>query len=143
MKLTKKYIDDNLFRKDGNLNNRRLIGFSAEEVYLTYYNLQKPICKNCNNTTKFINFRKGYQEFCSYSCSSKFQNKALNAANKILNMTEDEKKLRKEKTKKTCETKYGGVGFASKKLQEKVKDTCKKKYGDEHYNNPEKFQLVY
>lgn len=28
---------------------------------------------NCNNSTKFINFKVGYQQFCSYSCSASFK----------------------------------------------------------------------
>jgi hypothetical protein len=137
MQLTKQFINENLFRSDGKLNNRRLVGFTAEEVFLVYYEIEKPECR-CGKLLKFINFTRGYQKFCSKSCSSKFNKAYLNGVNKILNMTKDEKEIMRDKIKSTCDEKYGGIGFSSKELLEKQQKTCEEKYGSKFYNNPNK-----
>lgn len=48
--------------------------FTSEKLYLLYNNLiEKPKCIICGKNCKFINFNKGYKEFCSTECSIKYK----------------------------------------------------------------------
>ena len=46
---------------------------TPEELYLTYYNIEKPTCKICNNDVKYHGFKRGYNECCSVKCSNKLK----------------------------------------------------------------------
>lgn len=82
-----------------------------EKLYWYYHDIDKhPLCPQCGKLLKFKSLFQGYQQFCSYKCSA-------NSREKI------------ERCKKTCEVKYGGIGFASRQLSKKCRDTLLSKYG--------------
>lgn len=57
----------------------------------------------------------------------------------MLNMTNEQKQKRAEKSKKSCLKKYGcEYSFQSQNNKEKSKKTKKEKYGNENYNNSDK-----
>lgn len=66
----------------------------------------------CGKRTKFQSFTLGYLTYCSSKCA--------NACND-----------KKDKTTKSWIDRYGGVGFASKKITEKFKGTMLERYGVE------------
>jgi very-short-patch-repair endonuclease len=88
------------------------------------------ICPYCNKNLKWLNY--GHL---------KIHNKTLTDVRKefpeVPTMTliesQNRKKARQsctEKIRKTCEKKYGGIGFASKQLEKKTRDELEKKYGN-------------
>ena len=88
-----------------------------EKLYCFNYDIEvQPLCKNCKkNPVSFVNFKKGYSDFCNNRCSSSSEET-------------------KEKIKKTCLEKYG-VEYAlqANSVKEKIKNTSLEKYGVEHY----------
>ena len=97
IKLTKKFIDENLFTKNKkNLNSRRLHMYtqdgihpiSSEEIYLAYHivNLDFKNCETpgCNNTTSFINFFRGYAKCCSNKCATINPKRQIKSKNSCL-----------------------------------------------------------
>jgi len=106
--------------KNNNINSTKLIkfnksnesNFTPESIYLLFNT--RSLCKECNNETRFINYKKGYLKFCSKSCSAQSEEA-------------------KEKMKSTCLERYG-VEYASQseEIKEKSKKTCLEKYGVEH-----------
>jgi hypothetical protein len=76
-------------------------------------------CLVCGKTTKFFDFNKGYNVYCSIKCNSKSQN-------------------RKQKSVKTCIKKYGSKSFLSSEIgQENFRNKMKDKY---NIDNPSKSQ---
>ena len=74
-----------------------------------------PTCKVCGNKINFIDFRNGYNNHCSISCSMKDENV-------------------QNKRKKTCLEKYGVEHYnKTEESKEKIKNTCLEKYGVENY----------
>lgn len=79
----KKYIEENIFNKDGNVNKnftrakkfQPFIKFLQdkegdtiqEKLYLFYHNINKPTCE-CGEYTTFLGFSKGYRKYCSAKC---------------------------------------------------------------------------
>ena len=125
MKITKQYIQDNLLTKINGLdsNKTKLIKETSEELYLIYHNLEVPKCE-CGNKTKFFNFKKGYQEFCTIKCS----------ANSLLTS---------QKKAQTCLKNYGVEhALQSKEIQDNKNNTCLERYGDENYNNREMYKAT-
>ena len=97
-----------------------------------------PTCKVCGNKINFIDFRNGYNNHCSISCSMKDENVQNKRKKTCLekygvehyNKTEESK----EKIKNTCLEKYGVENpTQSIKIKEKIKNTCLEKYGVESY----------
>ena len=97
-----------------------------------------PTCKVCGNKINFIDFRSGYNNHCSISCSMKDENVQNKRKKTCLekygvehyNKTEESK----EKIKNTCLEKYGVENpTQSIKIKEKIKNTCLEKYGVESY----------
>lgn len=84
----------------------------SERLYWFYHDLKDfPKCPVCGNKVNFTNFRIGYKIYCSRKC--------LNSD-----------PVKKEKTRKTCLEKYGGVApAASKEVVLKMQNTSIKKYG--------------
>lgn len=39
---------------------------NSEELYLDYYQIDKPKCKYCDNPAKFKSFHKGYFDYCNF-----------------------------------------------------------------------------
>ena len=78
-----------------------------------------PTCKVCGNKINFIDFRNGYNNHSSISCSMKDENV-------------------QNKRKKTCLEKYGVEHYnKTEESKEKIKNTCLEKYGVENYNKTE------
>lgn len=70
------------------LNRFEYVDSIKESIFRIKYNiLERPICKECGNKTKYVKWNK-YTEFCSKSCSNKYHNshydnkKKLEIANK-------------------------------------------------------------
>ncbi len=81
IKLTKQFIQDNLFRADGNLNQRKFNWYTengidritSEDVYNAYHEQIIPkICENkkCWKSAIYIGFKKGYHRHCSIQCGT-------------------------------------------------------------------------
>jgi len=82
IKLTKKFIIDNLMTINGVLNTRKFHFFTqdginiinSKDCYIAFYNLENvPICENpgCFNITSYINFKSGFRKNCSIQCGTK------------------------------------------------------------------------
>ena len=83
----------------------------SEKLYCYYNNLIAPSKCYCGKPVKFINFTKGYNQFCSTKCAA--------GSSQV-----------KEGRKATCRKKYGGDACTSSSdVRKKIKDTCRKKYG--------------
>jgi len=133
---------------------------SKEDYYLKYISTTKKIvCNNekCNNITKFLGFKLGYQEYCSKKCSTsseetkkKFRKTCLEKfgveypiqslefkkkrkesnINKYGFSCTLQNKLINKKAKKTLFNNYGVKNPSSSLLiLNRVKKTCKEKYG--------------
>lgn len=80
-KITKEYIEENYDEFFGNINIRKGIlksyNITPEEFYCIYHEVKEPInsCQNCGNPTKFINFKRGYRQFCSTTCGREYKSK--------------------------------------------------------------------
>jgi hypothetical protein len=119
----KKFIEENLILKNGNLNARALekYNMSKELVYQIYHSLNRPaLCKECQLPTKFISFKKGYRTFCSNTCVSKNQD--------IVN-----------KKTTTLISNFGTAGFKADSIQHKKKKTSLANFGEEHPRKNKKY----
>jgi hypothetical protein len=56
----------------------------VERLY-QFLNEVTPICavEGCKNTPKFVNFKEGYRECCSYKCSTKYTKRGFNTEDDI------------------------------------------------------------
>jgi hypothetical protein len=80
-----------------------------------------PVCVECTNSVKFINYSKGYHQFCGQKCK--------NSSNTV-----------KEKRKQTNIEKYGTSSvLTSTHGKEKTRKTIQKKYGVDHYSKTPEF----
>lgn len=116
-----------------------------ETIYRIVHHIDvRPVCLNCGKQVNFVGkIKLPYRQYCCFRCSR-------------------ECSLTMERMKKTCENRYGGIGFASKELYEKSENKSKElygenyrkdvqqvkarktkleKYGDENYNNRESAKL--
>lgn len=94
----------------------------SERLYWYYNNLsEKPVCEVCGGPVGYGGLTFGYQKCCSRICSNRSKSK-------------------KDKTKKTCIEKYGGMGFQSSTIKEKAKETCQERYGVDNPMLCEEFQ---
>lgn len=101
---------------NGNLNPRALErhGITKEFAYQIYHDLSGPkLCKECLTPTAFLSFNKGYNTFCSNSCSGK-------------NKDNQAKKMN------TLQQNFGDDGFKSKSIQDKKRKTSLENYGTDH-----------
>ncbi len=98
----------------------------SEKLYLWLYDNPIHQCKQCLNTTKFHNFFKGYQIFCSPKCSSDWFR---------ANETLDDKIYKNYKIQQTHILKSSEEKST---ILEKRNKTKFEKYGSSTYNNPEK-----
>lgn len=116
-------------------------------------------CK-CGNKSKFLNFSKGYQTYCSASCAYKYSNSREKAYNTMikkygkyyvnsqkaqatkLNKYGDKNFNNVQKRKITNLNRYGTDSFTKTDLyKNKTKETCLKKYGKEHFNSSDIVKL--
>ena len=93
-----------------------------EKLYLFWFG-SRPKCANpnCNNTTKFYSFNKGYGRTCSYSCAQKVPQT-------------------REKIKQTNIMKYGSISFTG---TSGYKKSLLEKYGtDNNFSRPEIIEKI-
>lgn len=112
----KKFVEDKLISKNGNLNARALAyhNISKESAYQVYHSLVGPQqCKECHKPTTFLSFKKGYTTFCSPSCASRNQDTV-------------------NKRTATLIENFGSAGFKSDIILDKKKKTSISNYGVEH-----------
>lgn len=116
-----------------------------ETIYRIIHHIDiRPTCLNCGNPVQFLGKIKiPFRQYCCYVCSRKSS-------------------IMKEKTKNTSIQRYGGIGFAVKKLKDKAekksielygenyrstvqqvkaKQTKLERYGNPNYNNRKKAAL--
>lgn len=156
----KYFIENNLFTKTGNLNNRvcieswwvnrnlqtqfteilNLTQFLpsdvsvSERIYCIYNNITtSPICQVCGGKVNFKNFKSGYYQYCSTLCATQSPER-----NEKIRINNDYTKIT-ESMKKSNLKKYGvEYTFQSNIVKEKIQETKKEKYGDKFYNNQNK-----
>ena len=125
--IDKKFVEDFLIAKNGNLNPRALEKYNVtkELAYQAYMGLNAPAkCKQCQSPVIFLSFQKGYRNFCSNQCVGK--NKDIVA-----------------KKRSTLESNYGTDGFKSEQIRKKVTNTNIEKYGVEHLRqDPQYVELL-
>ena len=104
-----------------------------------------PTCKVCGNKINFIDFRNGYNNHCSISCSMKDENVQNKRKKTCLekygvehyNKTEESK----EKHKNTNLKKYGVESvLQSEEIKEKIKETNFERYGVENYAQTDEYK---
>lgn len=149
--INKQFIIDNLFTKNGSINNRiydaswwnnrnfhseydwlmntyDLRGPIFQKLYHIYHGLSTKIvsCK-CGKPLKFQQFKSGYLPYCSLKCNSERTKKII--ANRNMNEIV-------EKMKETNLKRYG-VKYTtqSSTMIDKTRQTKLKRYGSETYNN--------
>ena len=89
-------------------------------------------CLFCGKRTAFRMFTTGYSKFCSNSCANKSELTKAKIRTTVNNQSPEQKILRKERQKKTCDELYGGIGFASEELKTKYETTMIEKHGEKH-----------
>lgn len=108
-----------------------------------------PACKNCGKLLPYKGLKKPYLTYCSCSCQLKdkdfiekrTKNIDYSLVSKKVKSTKllrygDENYNNREKSKKTCISKYGVDCYAStKEMHNKSKETLKIKYGNEKFIN--------
>ena len=135
----------------------------SERLYWFYNNLDtRPVCRECGGPVKFINFRKGYREFCSNKCVNKSKDVSRRKIEtNIKKYGSNYQELFNEKYKCTCLAKYGEVNafknddikkkimrtnlerygvqypMQSEEIRNKSKATCLDKYGVEYFSQSE------
>lgn len=123
--MNKKYIEDNLLRKDGKLNGNltRKLDETMEELYCIYYNIENPICE-CSKKLSLKRWSSGFRKFCSPECQ-KSSKKTIEKANKTKEKTENTSKSMKKLWVKRSEKEMGVIS-------ENRKATSMKIYGVEN-----------
>jgi len=97
---------------------------TSERFYYIYHNIRKiPRCNYCQKTKCFYyDFRNGYGEYCSHSCSYKHPK-------------------RYQKIKETNLKKYGYTNvFQSEEIKQKAKETIQKRYGVDNVSKLEEIK---
>jgi hypothetical protein len=119
-----------------NINNSLKDLPFVQQVYHFIFNLTSiPICSECNDKTPpFFDIRRGYQKFCSTTCSNRNKEKQekvkqtnLNRYNSITPMLNPDIKKRIEE-KNVINFGYKNP-FFSKKIQKQAHDTLEKRTG--------------
>lgn len=155
----KTFIDSSCRTKTGGLNNRcasptwwepQALNFLYEDtdfmpatssimerMYVVYHNLSSlPVCLTCSSAVEFKQFKSGYREYCSLSCSlasATRVNKIQRTTNERYGKTRDKVV---QKIKETNQQKYG-VDYSTQtdSMKRKAAETKLLKYGDSTYNN--------
>ena len=142
-KITKQYILNNLLTIDGRLNNWKVktLKETPKNLYMTFHNLtETPKCE-CGNETSFMNFRKGYREFCSIQCVNKSKITRRKIKETCSEKYDDENFNNRDKAKNTCLDKYDVENpFQVKDFKDKSRQTCLDKYGVEYYINTNEYK---
>ena len=145
-KITKQYIQENLFMKDGRLNQWRtkLLKETNEELYLIFNDVKSHKCI-CGMETTFIDFKRGYLEFCSVKCSSNSENtKNVRKCTNLEKYGAENVSQVKEFKDKKIETSLINWNVAHpmklKKFKDKVIQTNVERYEFEHTFQVEEFK---
>lgn len=156
----KHWIKNNLFSKTGGFNNRTTLeswwtnrpqfiiymrdineatkflhshANMTERVYNILNDLSNKTLCYCGKETSFINYVKGYREYCSQECAfqSEKRNEKISQNNDYVAIS--------EKMKKTNLERYG-VSWSTEldSMKTKAKETKKIRYGNENYCNVQK-----
>jgi len=158
MKITKEYIQKELFGKTGKINGKKLkrLKLDEEEIYLIYFNKEKPLCE-CGNSLKFKSFSKGYvTKYCSRHCFNHSEYNAKQAKYNKSKMSKEAKENAVIKQKQTKLERYGNENYINSfksrqtciknnsdaKRLEKIRNTNMERYGVEYKNNPEKAKIT-
>lgn len=127
------------------LNSHGIGKTFAERLYNHCYPGEHK-CLHCGSTkVGFLEFTTGYRKYCSHACQSRSENNR--AGYRALCNDELRMQQRQEKTRNTCNKKYGGNAPACDPLvmsktiantdyiaaRESYKNTCMDKYGTPHY----------
>ncbi len=155
----KNWISSNLFTKTHNLNNRICIdswwinrnliqkkneiidltnylpvtSSITERVYHIYHGYTSIKKCYCGNDVTFLNFKSGYRNYCSLSCShqSEERNEKIKKNSNVQKMLET--------SKKTNQAKYGkDYFFQTSQFKAKANETKISLYKDQNYNNTDK-----
>lgn len=135
-------ICDKLFKSQqgisGHITNKQSHNISLKQYYdLFFKNHNEDICKNsnCDNITKFISLKKGYRDFCGYSCSNKT----------ILRNHKISKKQKEEHSKfiKNLWDEENSI-YRSKKVKEQKRSKMLKQWNDSNskLNNDERNKKI-
>lgn len=114
----------------------------SEKLYWYYHSLKDyPKCY-CGRNTKFMNFVKGYNQYCSCKCAAAAPNTTVKRKQTCLDkygtfVTEEMKKKRRQTTKERYGVEYCSQLSERKKIaakilkdsQGKIKQTCLERYG--------------
>lgn len=127
------------FDKDKGLSQhiRHTHHLTAREYYLKYVDSTAGICcmPGCGNPTPFQSIREGFQKHCCAACSNSDVEHIRKFKETVHSFSDDKRQSIREKTRCTCEERYGGIGFASKELSEKSKSTNEQIHGNRNFNN--------
>jgi len=156
MKTIKEWIECNLIKENGSLNERRMGKLSKKDsrtwvekhhidrfdviikwgngrsfkecVYMILQNIINiPSCKICDNDVAFIDNKNGYRLYCSTVCMNNDPERIIEIEKtKRSNGSYDQKRKRLEETNIK---KYGKPFFVNRK---KGKDTLRKNFGVDH-----------
>ena len=135
--ITKEYIEENLLMKNGGLNSNKTkhILETSEELYRIFHNItENPKCQTCGKTiSTFLNFKKGYTNFCSSRCAAQNKNLSKKRAETYKKVYKENKEEIVAKKKATSIKNYG-VEHPMKSIEIKNihKQTFLKKYGVEN-----------
>jgi len=126
-----------------NYKNLSYTPFVNQRLWHLYHKTETiPICRECGNEVKFVNFTVGYLKTCKdtkcrYGDITKSNVTKSNIKNFGCENPLQSKEI-KERIKKTNIEKYGCENpFQSEEIKEKSKATMLKKYGTEHYTSSE------
>lgn len=112
-----------------------------QEYYDRYLKKENEgICKNCGKPTKYLNFRLGYRDCCSITCTNilRYGTPYTFQSEEVKNKAKETKLLRYgdphyNNRERVYETNLKNLGvempFMSSKVQQKCQDTCFKHYG--------------
>jgi len=108
---------------------------TLEKLYLFYYDIDIPLCKECGKKLKFYNFNIGYRTFCSSICSNNNKEKQVKSKKTLLENYGVSTTFLLESSKKTKLERYGNENYNNRIL---MKQTKLERYGNENYNNIKK-----
>ena len=104
-----------------------------ERLYMYMMKLDtRPKC-NCGNELRFLGYNLGYRKYCSEKCAGldKVRQDEISERNRVKYGVNRPSQLQevKDKVKKTCDDRYGGMGFGSDITKQKIQKTNIDRYG--------------
>ncbi len=107
-----------------------------ERLYMYMMKLDtRPKC-NCGNELRFLGYNLGYRKYCSEKCAGldKVRQDEISERNRVKYGVNRPSQLQevKDKVKKTCDDRYGGMGFGSDITKQKIQKTNIDRYGEKY-----------